>query len=380
MPIAAQQAWIGPARQAYSTDVFSSEQEITALCGRVSPLLKRCDCTITPDFFLASVAPRVWAPRVITVKQQGELAGLVYTKERKVAGLPTGIFYGDATLNGIVAAEASERGAVFLAGIETLLKRKRTLGLRLLLPPAGFEMSALGPLLRSQTVDYVCNAATNHQTLALGRTYEEFLQRVGPRTRRNFRYYRRKFEVEGHNYVENIPLGEFRRAAERLSLDNVVGANREGMSRAFAIFSRVRQPILIGLRHKDGSWLALLGGWFEGARPVIFFQINSDKHHSRSSLCLVLRGYFFESLCRIGARSVVFWAGVGQPLLRYCTPVPTTSVYIDKRQAAWRGLRGGIASAVRMLPREMAWRAEWIVPAHVREAAAIEESEETLDD
>lgn len=379
MRTAVQQAWVGLARQTYATDVFSTERRIRALSGSVEPLLKPGDCTTRPDFFFASVTPRVWTPRVISVQRQGQLAGLVYTKERKVAGVPTGIFFGDATLNGMVAAEPAERGAVFLAAIEALLKRKRTLGLRLLLPPGGFEISALEPLLGAQPVDYASSAAAHHQALPLGHTYEEFLHRLGPRTRRNFRYYRRKFETDGHVYVEHLHLSEFKQAAEQLMLHDVVGANREGMSRAFAMFSQVRQPILTGLRHKDGAWLGLLGGWFEGTRPVIFFQINSDKQHSRSSLCLVLRGYFFESLISRGARSVVFWAGVGQPLLRYCTPVPAVSVYIDKRQAAWRGLRSMTASVVRKLPASMTWRADWIVPAQLRDQTAIIDSDETSD-
>jgi hypothetical protein len=242
------------------------------------------------------------------------------------------------------------------------MKRRSTLGLRLLLPPDGYEIQILESLVRQYRVDYAAVPAEHHLRLPLGHSYDEFLNGLGSRTRRNFRYYRRKSEADGNAYVENVPLAEFRKAAEALLQQKVVGADRNGVSRAFAMFAQARRPILAGLRDKNGNWLSLLGGWFEDGRPIVFFQMNSDKHHSRSSLCLVLRGYFFEKLIQSGIRSVVFWAGVGEPLNRYSTPIPAVSVYVDKRQMLWSGFRRVIASGVRRLPREMAWRANWILP------------------
>ncbi len=356
------QVSVGPEHRIYSAEILCKDQQIEALGATIKPLLSPGSYAGRPEFFLASISPKVWTPQIIAVTQPSGFLGALYAKERKFAGVPTGIIYGDATLTGMVTAEPAKRGAVFHAAIDALLKRKRTLGLRLLLPPDGYELESLRSVLRQHKVDYTAVSTEKHLVLPLDRSYDEFLEHLGPRTRRNFRYYRRKLEAEGHTYVEDVPAAEFREAAKALLQQKVVGADGDGMARALAMFAQTRHPILAGLRHKDGTWLSLLGGWFEGGRPIIFFQMNSDKHHSRSSLCLVLRGYFFESLIEKGVRSVVFWAGVGEPLNRYCRAIPTLSVYIDKRQKLWSGFRHLIANGVRKLPRDMAWRAEWIVP------------------
>jgi hypothetical protein len=231
-----------------------------------------------------------------------------------------------------------------------------------MLPPDSYELPIVESLVRRYRLDHAAVPGENHLLLPLALSYDEFLQKLGPRTRRNFRYYRRKLEAEGHSYVRDVPMADFQSAAETLLAQKVVGANPIGAARAFAMLARAKRPILAGLRHKDGSWLSLLGGWFEASRPIIFFQINSDKHHSKASLCLVLRGYLFEQLIDLGVRSVIFWAGVGEPLNRYSKPIPGLSVYLDKPGKLWSGFRRMVAHGVRKLPPHMAWRAEWIVP------------------
>lgn len=351
-----------PELEVYFTEILFDYGKINALCKDLEPLVKLGFCDTTPEFFLASVSAKSWKPCIVTVRRHGELIGALYAKDRKFGGLATGLIYGDATLNAMVMARPHERAAVFCAALRALLARRRTLGLRLQLPPDSYEWETLPPLIQNFRMEYAAVPSTNHLVLPLAATYEEFLGRLGARTRRNFRYYRRKFESEGHAYVENLPFEEFRLAAHSLLRQKVVGADCDGIERALAMFSRARNPMLAGLRAKQGHWLGLLGGWAERARHIIFFQMNSDRHHSKSSLCLVLRSYFFESLIRKNIRSVVFWAGVGEPLNRYSMPVPTLSVYLDKPQKIWRVMRHMIASGLRRLPEEIAWRAYWLVP------------------
>lgn len=361
MGSAKRQVCLPTTQSSYSAEVLCERQKIVALenAGLLLPQLRQH--LNQTKFFLASISPKVWSPRVVAVRQAGHVIGFLHAKERTAGGIGTGIVFGDATLDGLVAAEPEHRGAVFRAGLEALLKRRRTLGVRLLLRPDGYELETLRVSLQPFNVDYELTDAQHHLLLTLGPSYDDFMSRLGPKTRRNFRYYRRKSEAEGYSYVENIPLEEFSRASDELLKQQVVGADRNGVDRALAMFAQAQRPVLSGLRDKNGAWLSLLGGWIDGARPVIFFQMNSDKSHSKSSLCLVLRGYVFETLIQMGMRSVVFWAGVGEPLNRYSRPVAAVSVYVDKRQMVWSGVRHLVANAVRRLPRNMAWRADWIV-------------------
>jgi hypothetical protein len=210
-------------------------------------------------------------------------------------------------------------------------------------------------------LDYAAAQSDLHIFLRLAPSYEEFLSGLGGHTRKNFRYYRRKFEADGHTYVPNVPLRDFCKGAQSLIRKGVVGASQDRGERFLAMLERARRSILVGLRHKDGSWLSLLGGWFEGSQPLLLFQLNSDIDHSRASLSIVLRGYFIEQMIEMGARSLIVWGGTRGPLSRYAIPIPSTSVYLDKRHFLWSATRKGLASVARKLPTELAWRAEWVL-------------------
>ncbi len=362
MQSAAPWTFAEPGHHSCSAEIVRGVDRLRTLGAEIELLADETASTASLEFFLASVSRKVWTPRVVAIKQGGKLIGALYAKERKFAGVPTGIIFADATLAGMVVSEPALRATVLHTATRALLGRPTTLGLRLLVPPDGYELGVLRSLLNGQQLHYAATPAENHSILSLDPTYEQFLNRLGPRTRRNFRYYRRKSQTEGHVFVEALPLTEFRAAAEALLQHKVVGANADGMARAFSMFEHARRPILAGLRDRQGEWLGLLGGWFEGGRPIVFFQVNSDRQHARSSLSLVLRGHFLEGLIQTGIKQVVFWAGVGEPLNRYAKPIPTLSVYVDKPQKLWSGFRHLLAGGIRKLPPEMAWRADWILP------------------
>ena len=354
--------FVEPEHHSCTAEIVRGVRRLGTLGTEIERLVDESGSTASLGFFLASVCRKVWTPRVVAIRQRGKLIGALCAKERKFAGVPTGIIFADATLAGMVISEPAQRENVLHTATQALLGRRTTLGLRLLVPPDGYELGVLRSLLSSQQLDYAAAPAENHSILSLDPIYDHFLNKLGPRTRRNFRYYRRKSQTEGHVYVEALPLSEFRAAAEALLQHKVVGANANGMARAFSMFEHARRPILAGLRDPQGAWLGLLGGWFEGERPIVFFQVNSDKQHARSSLSLVLRGYFLEGLIQTGIGHVVFWAGVGEPLNRYAKPIPTLSVYVDKPQKLWSGFRHLLAGGIRKLPPEIAWRADWIAP------------------
>lgn len=355
-------ALVGRKEPCWSATLVRNGQDVAGLFENSELLVGRDCCLSRPDFFIASVSPKWWIPRIVVVRRRDHFIGALYAKERKLAGVPTGIIYSDATLNGMVMAEVQNRSAVFDGGLRALLKSPRTLGIRLTIPPHGYEREVLEELVSDERLHYAAVPRENHMMLQLGEDYEGFLNGLGSRTRRNFRYYRRKSEHEGHVYVEDVRLNEFRTAAETLLKQKVVGADRDSISRALAMFACCPRPILTGLRDKDGNWLSILGGWIEGTRPLVFFQMNSDKNHKQLSLSLVLRSYFLESLIRQGFRDVIFWAGVGAPLHYYATPISGTSVYLDRSYNAWSTFRRLAAGAIKKLPRNMAWSATWLIP------------------
>lgn len=270
------------------------------------------------------------------------------------------MLYGDATLSAMILSAPEDRNTVFRSAMSALMQRRSFRAIRLLVPPDGAEHRAIQELRELLPVDVSYAPGENHCGLYLGLSYDSFLERMGHRTRRNLRYYRRRFEQSGHTYIPEVSPADFRTAVDALLKKSVVGADENGVARALQIMSNVDRPFFSGLRHRDGSWLSVIGGWYEKDHLMIFFQMNDDRDHASSSLSLVMRGYAIEDLIRRGVDTMVFWAGVGDPLRRYCTAVPCVKAYLDQRGLLWSASRSVLSSATRFFPKRMRWAADWI--------------------
>lgn len=341
---------------AVRTAVLSSPNEILALGESAHALLSRGTISMQPKFFLSTISPKIWAPRAVVVHQGSAPAGIVYFKERRAAGFLTGVVFGDSSLDSMIVAAVADREWVFRAAVDALLQQKRVQSLRLVVAPGSPELSTL-LALAGKSLDVSQTPIDYHSVLELPSSYEGFLDGLGSRTRRNFRYYRQRSEAADHCYVEEISFPEFHEIAFSLLKESVVGADLKGVKRALNIFAAVDRPLLVGLREKNGEWLSILGGWYESDRAIIFFQMNSDKKHARFSLSTVLRAHLIESLIENGTDRLVFWAGVGGPLSRYVKPVPAVAVYVDAQNLAWRTLRRFINSHRNWVP---ALLGEWV--------------------
>ena len=352
--------------QAFETAVVSSRSEIDALVERVAPLLRCEGSSLDPRFFLATVDERVWSPRVVVVGRPGAVAGVVYLKERKIAGAPTGMVYGDDTLNSMVLADPGDRDAVLQAALAAVMKRRRVWALRILVPPAGSSLSSIREAGRRQNFEVDCVEAENHCDVGIPSNYSSFLESLGSKTRRNFRYYRRRAEESGFQYVPEMDRGEFARAAHDLLEKSVVGADRNGIKRALQIFSVVNRPIFSGLQHPDGSWLSILGGWLEADHSMVFLQMNNDREYPLHSFSIVMRSYLIEDGIKRRLKALRFWAGLGGPLYRYRVPVPSVRMHLDKRGLGWRGFRSMLLYSLPLFSKRMSWAADWIAPVRSR--------------
>jgi len=219
-----------------------------------------------------------------------------------------------------------------------------------------------------QSFDIFQEDLRNHAVLNLSATYELFLERLGKQTRRNFRYYRRRSEAAGQKYVEEMTLEGFRASAFQMLEKNVVGGDRSGLDRALGMLAHAKLPVLVGIRRPDGEYVSILGGWYEGNRAVVFCQMNNEKDYPNSSLSIVLRGYFIESLIQRGYLDLVFWAGIGKPLLRHSYFIPTSVIHLDRTRLDWRVIRRLVKNFKWLLPTRLNILSDWIVPTIRNEA------------
>ena len=211
--------------------------------AEVSPF-SNCENTFNPRFYLASIVKDAWIPRMVAVTRAGSTLGVVYAKERKIAGRATGLIYADATLDAMVVAEPGYRERVFEHAVRYLMNRRGFRGLRILVPPEGYEERAIERILSSRRLDVRRIRVENHSVLDLASSYESFLAGLGHRTRRNIRYYRRRFENAGE-YVPDVSIAEFQSVAMRILKQSVVGARPSRVDRALQMLSAAGRPILV---------------------------------------------------------------------------------------------------------------------------------------
>src|SRR3954470_8186530 len=346
----------------YTAEILSAPAQIEELANEVRRLAPTPDRMGEPSFFLASLSAGGMAG-VVVVRRGAILAGEVYTKERRIGGFRTGIVYGDGRLGNLVVAQPAEREAVVTAAITALFESRGTRAVRLAVPSGGADAHAIAATPLARRFDRGYGAASLfdlHARLTLANDYQEFLRRLGPTTRHNFRYYRRKFDDAGHVYTHDLSVHDLERAATDLRARSQIPIGDAEIRRAVAVLAACDRPWASGLRHRDGSWLSVAGGWFSGGRAFLFIQVNCDRDHGRASLSVVHRAHLIETLIERGTSELMFWSGLGPPLSRYALPVPTIMACLDRHTPGWRLVRSVIGRSQRWMPKRIAADARWM--------------------
>lgn len=331
--------------------------------------MQQADPMLTPEFFLASASVG-WRPRVVAIYCGCEVVGLLYAKERVLAGIPSGVVYADGSLSSPLLGDPRHRQVFFRVALESLLAHPRIRGVLLRVPQASDELEAVKQFASSTGLDarysnLVFEDSTlwkSHAHLALPGTYEDFLQGLGYTTRHNFRYYRRRFEAAGHSWVEGLSRDELHSAVSHLApkTKHYDAADLVRVETQLNMVATTDCPLAMGLRHHMGEWLSVLGGWCKPRGTVLCFQYNNDQEFGQYSLSLVLRTYLIEHLIGQKLEELVIWGGTGPPLSRYVTYVPTIVIRFDEPTLLWRAARRVIATIGPHLPTRWAGAARWL--------------------
>lgn len=340
--------------RALSATIVFPRSEIAKLAAFVGSLVEE-PAMLDPRFFLASVSEREWRPCVSVVSRGERIVGWLYFKEPLVAGIRTRLAFGDDSLSFIVMAHPEETESVIRCGLKALLKHM--MAVRLLV--RSDRLPLFHGVQEIATVGFY--RAKRHEHLELPRTYDELLAKMGSRTRRNFRYYRRKSELTGHGFVPDLAFPDFCGAVGRLFPRAAYAEIEPNLKKCLAMIEAMPSRIVVGLRGDNGEWISLAGGWRVGDRAILNMQLN-DRTRVRESISLVLRSYLLEMLIKQGCRELVFWAGSSAPLSFYTTSPELFIAYIDGGALPWRLFRQACARASTLAPTIFGKTLKWIVP------------------
>jgi hypothetical protein len=353
----------------YAGVVLSSDVEIRQLRDIARRLMQNDDAMLDPEFFLASVS-KGWAARVVAVYSSHEVVGIMYAKERIISGIPTGIVYADGSLGGVLLATPLHQQNAFRVAVETLFRCPGIRGMWLRVLQHSGEFGAIRQLVASRSLDAQCSPIEHsnsslwkcHARLPLAQTYDQFLEGLGSTTRHNFRYYRRRFEASDHRFMERLSMDELRSAAFDLLPKSKCTVRRQPMEleRELKMVAAAKQPLAVALKHRDGEWLSVIGGWYRPGGAVLCFQCNNERKFGPDSLSVVLRAYLIERLIFQRLEELVIWAGTGPPLSRYVSYIPTIGVRLDVPTYWWRAACLFVSRVGPRLPRRLAAAAQWI--------------------
>jgi hypothetical protein len=352
----------------WSATTLSCAADILQLNDAAGRLTQQHEPMLDPGVFLAS-ASGGWRPKVVCVRSASEIVGIMYAKERMLYGIPTGIVYADGSLGGFFLASAKCHANALCIAIEALLDSPGVRGVHLRVLEDSREWRAVTQFASSRSLDvrsvYVTENARlwkHHAHLPLPDTYNGFLERLGSTTRHNFRYYRKRFESSGHRFVDALPLDELRVAMLALQPNSKFHARmpKAQVEQHFNMVAASRRPLAIGLRHRQGEWMSVIGGWYRPDGAVLCFQYNNERDFGRDSLSVVLRSYLIELLIRKGLPQLVIWGGTKAPLSRYVTCPSTISVRLDVPTRLWRLARRLLSTIGPRLPKRWANGVQWI--------------------
>jgi hypothetical protein len=148
--------------------------------------------------------------------------------------------------------------------------------------------------------------------LPLEGTFDGTLAKIGTRTRRNMRYYRKRAEAElGCVFLPTVQLG--RREFLDFNRECMYAVPAKVASWRYDSLKDVGTALFMGMKDRDGRWLSLLGGRRHHDGTEILWQMNRSGL-SAYSLSIVMRSYFMEHEIAHGMKKLYMEGGTAHPM------------------------------------------------------------------
>lgn len=148
--------------------------------------------------------------------------------------------------------------------------------------------------------------------LPLRSTFDETLAQIGQRTRSNMRYYRRRAEKD-LGCVFHPEMSMTRRELTAFNRDCMYAVPNRVACWRLRTLHQLSEPVLMGLRDRDGRLISLIGGRRLGKSTEVLWQMNRSDL-PQYSLSLVLRTYLLEHEIARGVERFYIEGGSSHPI------------------------------------------------------------------
>ena len=302
--------------------VFAGRTQAAAVAPAVQAMRRaydlQADMMTDMDWFLSRTLLWGNTPIVVLVHQGKKPVAAVLLYQRRCCGLPTGVVKGgNGSGDGLVVAPPALRTAALQVALAKVLSSLLVHTVLVAARGVDAQGASEAPQLR---LDAQWRARTVETNLSLDGGFEGFLSRLRPRSRRNYRYFRRRAENElGVVFVPGLSNEEAVQAVEELHGVSMFPVPRHRALRLQAAIQATPGCFAMGVRDGSGRWLSYITGWRSPEGTFVEWQLNHHEFEA-ASLSTVMRTYFLEHEALAGMPQVVFVGGSSAALGRYCAP------------------------------------------------------------
>jgi hypothetical protein len=146
-------------------------------------------------------------------------------------------------------------------------------------------------------------------TIALQKTLDATLARMGKHTRRNMRYYRRKAEAElGCNFTADMKSMLTMAQLIELNYASTHPVPHSTLERRYRTMKSMDGFFCVGMSRANGQWISLLGGRRHHGVTEVDWQMNRGGL-AKHSVGTVIRSYLIEHEIAIGMEKLFFEGG-----------------------------------------------------------------------
>jgi hypothetical protein len=146
-------------------------------------------------------------------------------------------------------------------------------------------------------------------TIALHKTFDATLARMGKHTRRNMRYYRRKAEAElGCSFIPDVRSILTMAQLVELNYASTHPVPCSVLERRYQTTKSMDGFFCVGLSGADGKWISLLAGRRHHGVTEVDWQMNRAGM-AKHSVGTVIRSYLIEHEIAIGMQKLFFEGG-----------------------------------------------------------------------
>ncbi|HEY0204684.1 MAG TPA: hypothetical protein VGC15_11100 [Acetobacteraceae bacterium] len=318
--------------------IFIGRRQVAAAAPTVEALRRKygLDADMTTDMGWFVSRTVLWgnSPIVVLVDQGTKPAAAVLLYQRRFCGISTGVIKGgNGSGDGVVVAPMPLRAAAIQAALARVLSLPLTHTVLVAVRGVDVQAASVRPQVE---LDAQWRAREVETNLSLQGGFEGFLSRLRTRSRRNYRYFRRRAESElGVVFVSSLTNAEAAQAVKELHGVSMFPVPRVRAMQFQAAIQETPDSFAMGVRDRSGRWLSYIAGWRRADATFVEWQLN---HHefAAASLSTVMRTYLLEHEALAGVREIIFVGGTSAALARYCKPDRCFDIVAIRR--GFRGL------------------------------------------